>query len=487
MGCTASRFLKHGGGSPPTSNGLNGGDRPSKTTLFKSENRKFDLKDSPPSYSSVIEITKETSHGNQATRAESVHNLCQADFGEMPPGKQLAIARNIRSSTSHLLPLIREFQVIIESDPQLFMLFHRMFEEGELDLPLDREDQKQDPQVYDYRTMLERLNLIIQQAPPFNGSPLAGFPVNFIFSRIMCTRSGQVAFLNDKVNAQLNKILDAWTVFLDSPKSVHVLDNQPEQGWFSEAALKTMPHFVEDFECDPSRPHYGYRSWNDFFTRQLRPGARPVACPEDNSVVVNACESSPYRLAFNVKATDCFWLKVQPYSLDHMLAQDPLATQFYGGTVFQSYLSQFSYHRWHSPVCGKIVKTYLQPGSYFSSAPMGEHDGAPPNKSQPYLTAVATRAMIYIEADNPDIGLMCFLPVGIAEVSSCNITVAVGQRVRKGQQLGTFGYGGSTYCLLFRPQTRLEFDIDGSKIGKDRSNILVNARIAKATRSQNQT
>lgn len=39
-----------------------------------------------------------------------------------------------------------------------------------------------------------------------------------------------------------------------------------------------------------------------------------------------------------------------------MLAHDKLAEQFVGGTVYQAFLSALSYHRWHSPVSGKIVK-----------------------------------------------------------------------------------------------------------------------------------
>ena len=50
-------------------------------------------------------------------------------------------------------------------------------------------------------------------------------------------------------------------------------------------------HFVDDFVCDPSQPHYGFTSWDDFFTRQFRPNVRPVASPDDNKVIVNACES----------------------------------------------------------------------------------------------------------------------------------------------------------------------------------------------------
>ena len=60
---------------------------------------------------------------------------------------------------------------------------------------------------------------------------------------------------------------------------------------------------------------------------------------------------------------------------------------------------------------------------------------------------------------------MCVLAVGMAEVSTCEITVYEGQRVIKGEQLGMFHYGGSTHCLIFRPEVQLEFDLHGQKPG----------------------
>jgi phosphatidylserine decarboxylase len=239
-----------------------------------------------------------------------------------------------------------------------------------------------------------------------------------------------------------------------------------------------MPNFDQDFICDPKAPHHGFKSWDDFFTRQFRPGVRPIAAPEDDKVIVNACESAPYRLAHDVRAHDRFWVKAQPYSLLHMLANDPLAPSFVGGTVYQAFLSALSYHRWHSPVSGRIVKTYVQPGTYYSETPAEGFDPSGPNESQGYITAVATRAMIFIEADNPAIGLMCFMPVGMAEVSTCQITVYEGQHVKKGDQLGMFHFGGSTHCLFFRPEVALDFDLHGQKPSLDAQNIPVNSRIA---------
>jgi len=75
---------------------------------------------------------------------------------------------------------------------------------------------------------------------------------------------------------------------------------------------------------------------------------------------------------------------------------------------------------------------------------MGESTG------QGYITATATRAIIFMEADNPAIGLMAILAVGMAEVSTCDVGVEKGQRIEKGEQIGMFHFGGSTHCLLFR-------------------------------------
>lgn len=61
--------------------------------------------------------------------------------------------------------------------------------------------------------------------------------------------------------------------------------------------------------------------------------------------------------------------------------------------------------------------------------------------------------IILIEADDPVVGLVAFVAVGMGEVSSClidkNITSCY--HVAKGEELGYFQFGGSTYCLVFRP------------------------------------
>ena len=249
--------------------------------------------------------------------------------------------------------------------------------------------------------------------------------------------------------------MNEWAIFLCSTDSKYVLSENPKTGWFGADAKKAMPDFDKEFKCDPALPHHGFKSWDNFFTREFRDGQRPLAGPDNDAIIANACESAPYRIAHNVKKHDKFWIKAQPYSLEHMMANDPLLDNFIGGTVYQAFLSALSYHRWHSPVSGKIVKADVQDGTYYAEALSEGYDPSGPNDSQGYITELATRPLIFIQADNPAIGLMCIMPVGMAEVSSCQITVYEGQHVKKGDQLGMFHFGGSTHCLFFGPQVKL--------------------------------
>lgn len=374
-----------------------------------------------------------------------------------------------------LLPVIEDLKAFIENDPEAFMYFNLMFSQ----VPKKyRKDPSGHRQVRDYHHMLQLFNTIMTHAPEFNTTGVVGFPINAILDWSMGTEAGYAAFLSEKVNKQLKKMLNEWAIFLKSADSRAVLNKDPKSGWFGRDAMKAMPNFDTEFICQPDQEYHGFTSWDNFFTREFRPGQRPLASPNDDNVITNACESAPYRIAKNVQLRDRFWIKAQPYSLEHMMAGDPFTEKFVGGTIYQAFLSALSYHRWHSPVSGTIVKAYTVDGTYYAEAISEGYDDAGPNDSQGYITELAARAIIYIQADNPKIGLMCFMPVGMAEVSSCDITVYEGQHVKKGDQLGMFHFGGSTHCLFFGPQVKLEFDMHGQKPGLNSSNIPLKSKIA---------
>lgn len=331
--------------------------------------------------------------------------------------------------------------------------------------------------------MLTLFDVILGEAPEFLDSTVVAIPITAILLGPMNTLAGFHMFSNDRVNVIIKKMLGVWFKFLESPASRSVLTDEAN-GWFGPAASEAIPNFNQTFVCDPDAPYHGFDSWDHFFVRLFRPEVRQVEFPDDSSLVNSGCEVTVFRLQKDVQARDKFWIKGHPYSLLQMLNNDDLAPQFIGGTVWQAFLSALSYHRWHSPVDGEVVKTVMVPGTYYLQAidaletnqthtpnvPAGETPGPAPDlldRSQDFITQLAARCLIFIKSDNPAIGLMCFIGVGMVEVSTCDITVKAGDRVKKGDEIGMFHFGGSTSCLVFRKGTNITFSGDypvGSKV-----------------------
>jgi len=417
------------------------------------------------------------------------------------------LKRSVAERPRELVAPVLNLQAMVYADPILHANVAMMFAEAyrrEKQTPLG------EPEVKTFEEFLVLLNAIMTTAPECYQTPgdqpagLIGFPINALLDWPMGTTYGYDVFSNALFNQQFKNILIYWSQFLVTPASRYVLvQPDPEDNaiaWLSPQGQQEMVavataavgegstfsgSFSQIFNCNPGDQYYGFTSWDDFFTRTFAQGVRPISSPGDDGVIVNACESAPYTLQSNVALTAPFWLKGQPYSLAQMLNWDEYTTQFAGGTVYQAFLSALSYHRWQAPVSGTVRKAYVVNGSYYLENlyqgfkdPSGA-DPSAPNDSQAFITAVATRALIFIEADNPAIGLMCTIFVGMAEVSSCDITVQAGQHVTKGEQLGMFHFGGSTHCLVFRPGVNLTFNLYGQTPGPTAEiNIRVNTAIA---------
>lgn len=76
------------------------------------------------------------------------------------------------------------------------------------------------------------------------------------------------------------------------------------------------------------------------------------------------------------------------------------------------------------------------------------------------LTMVSTRQIIIIRLDDGSNRLVAVVEVGMSEVSGCHPTVTEGQKIKKGEQLGYFQYGGSSYVMVFDKDFDLEFNSD---------------------------
>lgn len=127
-------------------------------------------------------------------------------------------------------------------------------------------------------------------------------------------------------------------------------------------------------------------------------------------------------------------------------------SHFVGGTVYQAFLDPWCYHRWHAPVSGTVVKSFKLGGTYYLDNPsyelgLANHEIENYIDSQPLLSVVSVRQVFIIRMDNGK--HVAVIEIGMAEVSSCQPTVIEGQRVKQGDQLGYFQFGGSSHAIIF--------------------------------------
>lgn len=331
--------------------------------------------------------------------------------------------------------------------------------------------------------MLQALDYISRTAPLYEADPKKRnfFPMSSLFVYMMMTPAGEAVFRNVAFNAALRKILKDWCSFLDSPDSQYVL-NTGEHGWLSPSAYE-YNKLYEFVIPDPGAPHWGFESYNAYFHRQIKAECRPITKPDDPKVIVSANDGTVFKIARNVKALDQFWVKGQPYSLLNMLDNSELAARFIGGDVFQSFLSGADYHRWRSPIDGVVKQAQVVEALMFSDAESAGFDPTAGTYSQGYQSSVNTRGLVFIESPDPVIGMVCVMPIGITEISSVTIQVRPGDRLKKGDELGCFSYGGSSMCLVFQPGAINKFTVEEPPPGSnpdDGPPIQVNAQIALA-------
>lgn len=361
--------------------------------------------------------------------------------------------RGGRGETLH--PVIEKFQKLIDNDPVVRMYMTQMIQQ----VP-EKYTEYHPKNIQEY---LQQLNAVLTVAPPYisrdhgEASALVGTPFSAILIWTMGTPAGFAAYRNTRINAMFKELLRVWTRFLNSEASRYVINDSPT-GWMCKEALNQL--HMEDYIYKPGMPYWGFSSWNDFFTREVKEGARPIEGKKDTKAVVAPCDSTVYKIGHNAQAQSEFWIKAQPYSLADMLNNE-YVDQFTGGDVWQAFLSPFNYHRWHSPVTGTIKKAYVKEGLYFSQATSEGQDPTDQDHSEGYIAHVQTRAIIFIEADDVAIGLVCVMPIGMVEISSCVIAdkIQPGKRVEKGDELGYFQFGGSTHCVIFRPGVIKEFKV----------------------------
>ncbi|HYN05029.1 MAG TPA: archaetidylserine decarboxylase [Vicinamibacteria bacterium] len=217
--------------------------------------------------------------------------------------------------------------------------------------------------------------------------------------------------------------------------------------------------YVRGFGVDlgeAAEPLESFPTFNAFFTRRLREGARPIAGGE--GVVVSPSDSRLSVIGPVPPDGRLEQVKGSNYSIDALLGSPEDAAPFRRGAHATLYLSPAMYHRVHSPVDGRVVAWRYVPGRLFPVNGAGV-------RSVPGLFTRNERVAVFL--DTPAHGPVAVVLVGAANVGRISLAFAdlvtnrgrPGGRtvpaepvaVRRGDEIGAFNLGSTVVLLLADP------------------------------------
>jgi phosphatidylserine decarboxylase len=193
---------------------------------------------------------------------------------------------------------------------------------------------------------------------------------------------------------------------------------------------------MNDFQIsDPEK----YKNFNDFFTRELKPGAR-IVDQRPESIV--APTDANLFIVENISKANCFFVKSKEFKLETFLQSKKLAKEFENGTLVIFRLSPEHYHHYHFPTdclasyglpiegtLGAVNKIAYE----FSKNPLSE------NK----------RRLIVLKSEDKEKNCL-MITVGAMFIGRMTETFDPSIKQKKGDKCGFFQFGGSTVVLLFK-------------------------------------
>jgi phosphatidylserine decarboxylase precursor len=205
-----------------------------------------------------------------------------------------------------------------------------------------------------------------------------------------------------------------------------------------------------------------WQTFNDFFARRLSsPAARPIANPEDNSVVVAPADSKPqgvWSIDEHSEIVGGTVIKSRAFNaIGELLANDAAYKDaFAKGVLTHTFLDVNDYHRYHFPVGGTVKAVRLVPAQDAAGGKIVWSEALKAYQllsETPGWQTIETRGYVVIETEK--YGLVALVAVGMSQVSSVNFepNIQVGASFKKGDPLGYFLFGGSDFIMLFQEGT----------------------------------
>lgn len=246
-----------------------------------------------------------------------------------------------------------------------------------------------------------------------------------------------------------------------------------ETKWFKNFFITK---FIEIYNVDMHQAQNengrDFKCFNEFFTRPLKPEARPIA--EGSNTIISPVDGTVSEVG-RINDGQIFQAKGKSYSLETLVGGSPERAQFYKNGYFATlYLSPRDYHRIHMPIAGRIREMVHVPGRLFSVSPSTART----------VNRLFARNERVVAGYTTDAGPMAMILVGAIFVSSMEtvwagtITPPRGKHLRqwsydtqepmnfeKAAEMGRFNMG-STVILLF-PEDSIQWNkelVSGKKI-----------------------
>jgi phosphatidylserine decarboxylase precursor len=260
----------------------------------------------------------------------------------------------------------------------------------------------------------------------------------------------------------LIRFVKTWGAYLDTNGSWN-------NGYYQKAFEDKRFGLDKGWYEDPSK----WTTFNQFFARRLKsPDQRPIAQPEDQSVVVAPADSVPqgvWAIDANSNLVNMDGVNVKSsvvYSIKDLLGKNSAyQNAFANGVLTHTFLDIEDYHRYHFPVGGTVKEINIIAqddavgGTISWSAAKNKYllDSGTPG-----WQFIETRGYVIIQTEK--YGLIALMPVGMSQISSVNFenNVKVGATFKKGDMLGYFLFGGSDFVILFQKDAGFKLSAAGN-------------------------
>lgn len=256
---------------------------------------------------------------------------------------------------------------------------------------------------------------------------------------IIC-KKGLLFLYVSKLGMQLEKLLARYSIFSRLSGRLH------KTAW----SRKKIRSFVEKNNINTSefkKKMHEFTSFNDFFTRSLAPGARPIA---NNKLECVAPADGAYFVFPCIRKDSSFSVKFTNFCLAQFLQSPELAARYDHGSMVIARLAPFDYHRFHFPMeCVPSIPRCIN--GYLHSV----HPIALKNNYKIFCENKRMLSLLHSKL----FGIVADIEVGAFNVGSIIQTYQPGEMYCKGDEKGFFEIGGSTIVLLFE-KNKIIFDND---------------------------